>query len=90
MENLKRSKIKATSGYTFYEIPNTNKVMLAFYSNDLIYLAGWDDRNIWFRLGDRDDLKTKYLPDVKFRTSHYGSDEQSRKEYIKKVLEMFA
>jgi len=90
MNNLKKSNLNAVKGYNFYEIPSTDKVMFAFHSNNRIDLVGWDDRDIWFRLGDRDDLKNKYLPSINFPSSHNGSDEESRNKYVKKVLKMFA
>lgn len=90
MKHLKKSKIKATTGYTFYEIPNVDNVMISIHTGGDIDLVGrCDPRGYWFRLGDRADLKPEALKDVKGWCDRNATD-QEKEEYIKKVLEIFA
>lgn len=87
MKGLKKSKIKASFGLTFYEIPNNNRVMFAI-DEDYITLVGLDDRDIWFRLGDREDLKPECLKDFGL-TSTRSKNQKEREAFIDRVLETF-
>jgi hypothetical protein len=88
MKNLIKSKIKATDGYTLYEIPNVDNVMIAIHG-DYICLVGLDPRDIWFRLGDRPDLKPDVLKDFGL-TSRRDCTKAEMETFIEKVLNVFA
>lgn len=90
MKNLKQSKIKATGGYTLYEIPNVTNVMISIHKCGDIDLVGQcNPRGIWFRLGDRPDLKPDALKDIKGWCDRDCSKKE-KEDYIKKVLDIFA
>ena len=84
---LKKSDIGASTDYTFFEIPNTKKVMVASYKDNYLTLVGWDDRGMWFRLGDRPDLKPKQLKD--FNCCLDSTDKKERELFINNVIETF-
>ena len=88
--SVKKSKVKGTGGYTFYDIPNVDNVKISIHECDDIDLVGrCDPRGYWFRLGDRPDLKPEVLKD--FRVWCERDRTKAEKEaYIKKVIEIFA
>lgn len=86
---LKESKVKG-KGYMFFDIPNVEhiKVAISKYDTNFITLAGYDDRGLWFRLGDREDLKPTELKDFGL-TSCRSADKQQQENFIKKVIKIF-
>lgn len=90
MKGLNKSKVKGASGYTLFDIPNIDNVKISIHECGDIDLVGrCDPRGIWFRLGDRSDLKPEALKD--FRVWCERDCTKAEKEaYIKKVIEIFA
>ena len=88
MFGLKKSKIVG-DGYSFFNIPKVRNVKVAVYKDGTyITLVGRDKRNIWFRLGDREDLKPKKLNDFGLTCCRDGSKEE-QEEFVKKVVKIF-
>ena len=90
MFGLKISEIKAAAGYQIYDIPHTQNTKIAIHKDgDYITVIGIDDRDMWFRLGDREDLVPEELKNFGL-TCLRSADKDEQKKFIKKVLNCFA
>lgn len=90
MKGLNKSKVIGSSGYTLYDIPNVDNIKISIHeSGDIDLLGRCDPRGIYFRLGDRPDLKPEALKDVKGWCDR-DATEVEKEAYIKKVIEIFA
>ena len=88
MFGLKKSKIVG-DGFIFFNIPKVRNVKVAAYNDGTyITLVGLDKRNIWFRLGDRPDLKPEKLKDFGLTCCRDGGKTE-QEEFIKKVVKTF-
>jgi len=90
MFGLKKSTIKPAAGYHIYDIPHTDKTKIATHDDgDYITVIGECRKDVWFCLGDREDLVPEELKDFGL-TCLRSADKDEQKKFVKKVLKCFA
>jgi hypothetical protein len=90
MFGLKKSTVKAAAGYQIYDIPHTDKTKIATHDDgDYITVIGIDSNDMWYRLGDREDLVPEELKEFDL-TCLRSADKGEQKKFVKKVLKCFA
>lgn len=87
-----KSDVKSTPDYDFYIIDGIDptKVQLAVWiGNDVTMwaLVGYDDRDMWFNLGDREDLKPSWLKTSSSWRSDLSNKIESPTSWLMQVIE---
>jgi hypothetical protein len=89
MFGLTPSKVKGNE-YLMFDIPNEENFKIGIHEDgDYITIGAKDnDNNVWYRLGDRMDLRPEKLKNAGL-TCYRGSNKKEQRAFIVKMLKLF-